>query len=552
MVEMIKKNLAADIEQLLNRMTDLSALAAMPTASEKSGTFSSYDRQSVYDEQEDRYRDWGANDDSDGCIRFEGEEAVVAELEGPGVIWRVWSAQPEQGTINFYFDGETEPSYQRPFKQFFEQITADVSPAGFPSVMPKLSGGYNSFFPIPFQKSIKITLSKNWGKYYHFTYTTFGKQETVPSFAEMISKEGLNALAALDRQLYARGDQYDASYSKITHDITPGSNRLLEVETAGALTYLGVELDHEEYCDEALNQLLRTNILNIYWDQQTIPAVSVPLGDFFGTAPGYHLVKTLAAGVTEKRMYANWYMPYANGARIELINQSEQTFKLTLLYNLEPLSAAEANQKLRFHAKWHTGDFQHLDKKRFEETGDRWPDWPLLLTKGAGRFCGVHLHVYDQWQKPAATSEKWWYGQGDDKTIDWWWGEGDEKFFVDGERFPSTFGTGSEDYIGYAWAAEPPFALFDSAYAAQSVMPLDGNGHTSVLRLQICDNVPFTSSFEAFIEKYKGESWGHGNVNIHEFTPYWYQEAFSADHYPQPSQSQLNRTLQLEKELNRP
>ena len=32
-----------------------------------------------------------------------------------------------------------------------------------------------------------------------------------------------------------------------------------------------------------------------------------------------------------------------------------------------------------------------------------------------------------------------------------WWGEGDEKFFVDGEKFPSTFGTGSEDYFGYAW-----------------------------------------------------------------------------------------------------
>lgn len=39
--------------------------------------------------------------------------------------------------------------------------------------------------------------------------------------------------------------------------------------------------------------------------------------------------------------------------------------------------------------------------------------------------------------------------------MDWWWGEGDEKLFVDGEKFPSTFGTGSEDYVGYAWAAEP-------------------------------------------------------------------------------------------------
>ena len=49
-----------------------------------------------------------------------------------------------------------------------------------------------------------------------------------------------------------------------------------------------------------------------------------------------------------------------------------------------------------------------------------------------------------------------------------WWGEGDEKFFIDGEKYPSTVGTGSEDYIGYAWAANPPFVTFDSALAAVS------------------------------------------------------------------------------------
>ena len=55
----------------------------------------------------------------------------------------------------------------------------------------------------------------------------------------------------------------------------------------------------------------------------------------------------------------------------------------------------------------------------------------MLKTEGRGRFLGVMLHV--------------WNPRGG------WWGEGDEKFFVDGEKFPSTIGTGSEDYFGYAW-----------------------------------------------------------------------------------------------------
>ena len=36
-------------------------------------------------------------------------------------------------------------------------------------------------------------------------------------------------------------------------------------------------------------------------------------------------------------------------------------------------------------------------------------------------------------------------------------GEGDEKVYVDGETFPSHFGTGTEDYYGYAWGRYEPW-----------------------------------------------------------------------------------------------
>ena len=143
----------------------------------------------------------------------------------------------------------------------------------------------------------------------------------------------------------------------------------------------------------------------------------------------------------------------------------------------------------------------------------------------------MHLHVWNHWTPPTPPAADWWYGRWDRKSIDWWWGEGDEKFFVDGERFPSTFGTGSEDYVGYAWAAEPPFPTFDSAYACQPFVALDGNGHTSVSRFQICDDVPFQTAFEAYIEKYKGNSWGDGNQCLYAVTAYWYQRSGGRDPY---------------------
>ena len=507
---------------------------AQPPKNERAGTFSSYDRSSVYQPETDCYQNWGANEDGTGIIRTENEEEVVVELSGSGVIWRVWSAKPEKGAINFYFDGETEASYSRPFKQFFEQLTDDVSPAGFPSLAPKLSGGYNSYIPIPFHDGIKITFSKDWGMYYHFTYTLF-EDKKLPTFAEVISKEGLCLLAEVDRQLYAAGDSYDARCETISVNFKENTRQKLKFTQAGALTYLGIETNLENFSSEKQKRILRETVLTIYWDHEKESAVSVPLGDFFGSAPGYNLFQSMAVGMTSKRMYANWFMPFSEGALLEFTYEGKENLELKVAYRLETLPKEEADQLLRFHAKWHQGEFKQLDRKRFVEGGDRFPDWPILLTQGAGRFCGVHLHVLDTWEKPEIESPMWWYGQGAEKTIDWWWGEGDEKFFVDGEKFPSTFGTGSEDYIGYAWAAEPPFALFESAYAVQSLMPIDGNGHTSVMRLQICDNVPFTTSFAGFIEKYKDNEWGESGICKYEATPFWYQKAHQSDGYATPS-----------------
>lgn len=96
----------------------------------------------------------------------------------------------------------------------------------------------------------------------------------------------------------------------------------------------------------------------------------------------------------------------------------------------------------------------------------------------------------------------------------------------------ATFGTGSEDYIGYAWAAEPPFAKFQSPYACMNRMPFNGNGITSVCRFQIVDHVPFFTSFQAFIEKYKQDDWEGGNRCLYACVPYWYQQAQDDDLYP--------------------
>jgi hypothetical protein len=104
-----------------------------------------------------------------------------------------------------------------------------------------------------------------------------------------------------------------------------------------------------------------------------------------------------------------------------------------------------------------------------------------------------------------------------------WWGEGDEKFFVDGEKFPSTIGTGSEDYFGYAWC-DPH--LFARPYHAQT-MTQQNRGHQSVLRWHIADNVPFHQSFQGCIEKYFKNERG----TLYACSARWYLAPGGVDRY---------------------
>jgi hypothetical protein len=162
------------------------------------------------------------------------------------------------------------------------------------------------------------------------------------------------------------------------------------------------------------------------------------LGDFFGTAPGVNAYSSLPLGVESNGWwYCYWYMPFAKEARIELVNDGKTARQAIFELSHAPLSRP-LKQLGRFHAKWHRDAFLPAEP-------ERWPDWPFLKTEGAGRFVGLMLHV--------------WNPRGG------WWGEGDEKFFVDGEKFPSTFGTGSEDYFGYAWCCSQ---LFQHAYHNQT------------------------------------------------------------------------------------
>jgi hypothetical protein len=80
---------------LVSRLTDLGRRAISIVEGEKPAVSTSHDRRSRYNEAPGRYENWTADGDSRGRIRREDSDLVTVDLEGPGVVWRIWSAKPE-------------------------------------------------------------------------------------------------------------------------------------------------------------------------------------------------------------------------------------------------------------------------------------------------------------------------------------------------------------------------------------------------------------------------------------------------------------------------
>ena len=84
---------------LIARLDNLEQLAQLPAAGETSAEWTSRDRASRYDSVTGQYLNWGANDDGGGFIRTQPDGGIVmAEMAGPGCIWRIWAGLPEAVT----------------------------------------------------------------------------------------------------------------------------------------------------------------------------------------------------------------------------------------------------------------------------------------------------------------------------------------------------------------------------------------------------------------------------------------------------------------------
>lgn len=203
--------------------------------------------------------------------------------------------------------------------------------------------------------------------------------------------------------------------------VAPGETKtLLQATGAGVIQRMWMTISDRS------PQVLRAIKIEMFWDGATTPAVSVPLGDFFGLALGRKVAfENALFSDPEGRSFTCYIpMPFRSGARIVLINESSKTVNLFYDINFQQVKVHAADV-LYFHAYWNRVEKTELAK-----------DFVILPpVKGKGRFLGTNMGIITD---PVYEKS--------------WWGEGEVKIFIDGDAdLPTLNGTGTEDYIGTGW-----------------------------------------------------------------------------------------------------
>jgi len=485
-----------DTARLVDELTDLGTLSVYPDPPFVCRQFSSYDPKSLSPE-----KDWFANGDRGHYLRVDEvagrKEYVMMDAAGPGAVVRIWSANP-QGTLRVYVDGAAEPVIEAPMTDFLSGKTE-----GFPFPIAHLvSKGWNTYFPIPYAERCTITSDKG-DFYYQINYRTYAEGAEVRSFEKetplRLKKEIAAAAAMLAdpgalREVWGNGFR-DRQTRTAESTLKPGDRLGLKASTKKGAAVVGLEAEVDA---DDMEGALRGLVLTIAFDGST--TVEIPLGDFFGTAPGASSYASLPAGVDEDgTLWSRWRMPFGRTCTVEIVNHGAHSVGLRASL-ITDVDVPWTERSMYFHAKW------RIDKQIPTRP---MKDWNYIDTSGKGVFVGDALYV----SNPVKT----------------WWGEGDEKIYVDGESFPSHFGTGTEDYYGYAWCWP---GLFAHAYHNQPRCDGPNNyGHTAVNRWHIVDRIPFEKSF-----RFDMEVWHWAEVNVdYAVACFWYAFEGQADNFTHPA-----------------
>ncbi len=481
-------------ESLFREMIDLEGLTRYPQPAYKTIQFSSFDRRSNLPGGPG----WFANSDGFGgepipnfekTLKEPGGDGIgeyqVVELKGPGAVVRLWSAAIS-GRVRLYIDdlsrplygGEAAPFFRRTYGCFPESAALDQN------LLEKTVYQRDAAYaPLPFRKSLKIVWVGNLKEihFYQVGVRLYEPGTQVASFnprdlqaSSRTINDVLSVLAEPDR---VHSTSNDPPISFRTSLVPFEKKEVLSLEGPGAAENLVLKLEAED-----MDKALRRTVLHIICDEAPWGQVQSPVGDFFGAAPGINPYESLPFSVRlDGTMVCRFLMPFRKSMKIVLENVGSEPINASGAVRPRPYRWDD-DGSMHFMARWRADHGLTASNREVQ-------DLPFLLARGQGLYVGTASFIMNP--SPVPTP----YGS--------WWGEGDEKVFVDGDKTPSTIGTGSEDYFNYSWSSPDIFA---SPYCGQPRNDGPGNrGFVTNFRWHILDPFPFRQAVSFFMELYSHE-----------------------------------------------
>jgi hypothetical protein len=424
------------------------------------GMASSYDRS-------------GGNDDGFSgrysVLRKEPAGLVIADIQGPGVIHRIWTPTPSDDPMDFYFDGEEKPRFSVAFRELF----LGNHP---PFVKPLVGygvGGFFSYVPIPFARSCKIVIRGERVQFHQINYSIYPADTPIRSFQPELAPEdrphfyqALTLFAGSGQDLSRTVAPPDARLETTRNTITlsPGHAATL-YESSQPGRVVGLRLSPAA----ALIGKQRAIILRMAFDGDA-PTVLCPAGDFFGFAWGEPAMRSLLVGADAQTAYCYFPMPFDRSARLELISEATSGPSLEITAEVIHTPLGRQPHEGRFHAVW-----------RRENPTTTGQPFTFLDTQGRGHLVGAVL------QSQGFESGKTLFFEGDDQT------------WIDGDL--AIHGTGSEDFFNGGWYDVPDRWEKRLSFPWSGCLGYQKHlGRTGGYRLLLADAYPFSQSLRQTIE----------------------------------------------------
>jgi hypothetical protein len=416
----------------------------------------------------------GGNNDGFGgqysYVRKEKDGLVLADLEGPGVIYRIWTPTPTDDVLEFYFDGQDKPTIQVKFRELF----MGRHPA-FPRPLVGFgAGGFYSYVPLPYEKSCKVLIRAERMQFYQINYATYPQETGIKSVSAEPTDEqrkhvekARKLLASTGRDISTYVVPEGGRIEPVTAKATLGAGKaatLLDVDRPGRI--VGIRM----WPADALVGKKRDIVIRAYWDNDPEPAIVSPAGDFFGYAWGEPATQSLLVGTADGVNYCYFPMPFDKSARIELYAEPGLDRDVSLQAQVLFVPVGRKENEGRFYALW-----------RRENPTTKGKPFTFIETAGRGHLAGLIQ------QSQGLESGNTYFFEGDDQTT------------IDGTLV--IHGTGSEDFYNGGW--------YDVAgrWESRRSFPLSGClaykkhlGRTGGYRLFLGDAYAYRSSILQTIE----------------------------------------------------